>query len=189
MSQQFKIQEVAKTYEFCRPYIKKFGAALDIGCDEFMFAGALEKDFKHVYCFDFRNKSSQMRSVISDSSRVTFHHTGLGEVEDIRYTKSGVGRIKADQPQGNSTLAVPIVPLDSFKLFNDIDFIKIDVEGYEPQVLRGSKKTIESSWPVILCEINRGDFAAKELLEEMGYRCVDVYHKLGKPHDYLFVKD
>jgi len=42
---------------------------------------------------------------------------------------------------------------------------------------------------VILCEINRGDFTAKELLEGMGYRCADIYKKLGVPHDYLFVRD
>jgi hypothetical protein len=42
---------------------------------------------------------------------------------------------------------------------------------------------------VILCEINRGDFTAKELLEGMGYHCAGIYEKLGIPHDYLFVRD
>ena len=65
----------------------------------------------------------------------------------------------------------------------------MDVEGYEPLIIRGAVRTIESSWPVILCEINRGDFTAKILLEAMGYRCAGIYEKLGAPHDYLFVKD
>ena len=29
---------------------------------------------------------------------------------------------------------------------------------------------------------------AQELLESMGYKLVDIYHKQGVPHDYLFVK-
>jgi hypothetical protein len=49
-------------------------------------------------------------------------------------------------------------------------------------------QTIEKNNPVILCEINRGDFTAKDLLENIGYKCVDVYYKLGQPHDYLFVR-
>jgi hypothetical protein len=34
----------------------------------------------------------------------------------------------------------------------------------------------------------RGDYEAKDLLEGMGYRCVDIHYKNGEPHDYLFVK-
>jgi hypothetical protein len=43
MSSEFKQREVNQTYQFCRPYLKQFRTALDIGCDEFMFAGVLEK--------------------------------------------------------------------------------------------------------------------------------------------------
>ena len=153
-----------------------------------MFAGKLEKDFGKVHCWDFRDKSAMMSNHVTDTSKVHFHHTGLGETTDTRYTKPGVGRVKHTESVGSSTLPVPIVPLDSFGLFQDVDFIKMDVEGYEPLVIRGAGKTITSNWPVILCEINRGDFTAKELLEDMGYRCVDVYHKNDLPHDYLFVK-
>jgi FkbM family methyltransferase len=188
VSYEFKINEVEATYNFCLPHIKRFHTALDIGCDVFMFAGKLEEDFQHIHCFDFRNKWSQASNYIKDKNKITFHQTGLGETEDVRYSKPGVGRIKSDTPVGNSTLRVPIVTLDSFELFENIDFIKMDVEGYEPKILQGGMKTIESNNPVILCEINRGDFTAKEMLEGIGYRCVDVYHKQGIPHDYLFVR-
>lgn len=129
-----------------------------------------------------------MKRYVSDASKIHFHHTGLGETTDTRYTKPGVGRVKANERTSTSNLAVPIVTLDSFELFSEVDFIKMDVEGYEPLVIKGATKTICSSWPVILCEINRGDFTARTLLESLGYKCVDVYHKQGKPHDYLFVK-
>ena len=35
-----------------------------------------------------------------------------------------------------------------------IDFIKIDVEGFELEVLRGARRTIERSKPIIYCEVN-----------------------------------
>lgn len=189
MSEQFKIAEVQATFDFCLPHLKQRRTALDIGCDEFMFAGLLERTFDTVHCWDFRDKSSMMKNRVRDISKVHFHHTGLGETTDIRYTKPGVGRVKSESPVGNSTLKVPIVTLDSFGLFEGVDFIKMDVEGYEPKIIMGAVQTIEHNSPVILCEINRGDFTAKDLLEKMGYSCVDVYHKLGQPHDYLFVRN
>ncbi len=33
-------------------------------------------------------------------------------------------------------------------------FLKIDVEGYEPQVLTGAKRTLEEMRPLVLCEFN-----------------------------------
>lgn len=45
--------------------------------------------------------------------------------------------------------------LDSFN-FSGVDFIKIDVEGYETQVILGALKTIEESRPAMLVEVNSG---------------------------------
>ena len=189
MSSEFKQQECVRTYEFTRPHLQQHRTALDIGCDEFMFAGLLTQDFDHVHCWDFRDKSAQMSRHVANAEQVTFHHTGLGEQTAVRYTKPGVGRVKGNvKPEGRSTLSVPIRTLDSFELPATIDFVKMDVEGYEPRILQGAEKTIKASWPMVLCEINRGDFTAQKILESWGYRLVDVYHKQGTPHDYLFVK-
>jgi hypothetical protein len=35
-----------------------------------------------------------------------------------------------------------------------VDFLKIDVEGFELEVLRGAKRTIERCKPLIYCEVN-----------------------------------
>lgn len=44
--------------------------------------------------------------------------------------------------------------LDNYS-FNDIDLIKIDVEGHERQVLRGGKRTIERCRPILIVEIEQ----------------------------------
>jgi len=66
--------------------------------------------------------------------------------------------------------------LDSFS-FDDIGFIKIDVEGFESRVLFGAIETIETTSPVMLVEVN--DFALRragssredliETVESLGY--------------------
>jgi FkbM family methyltransferase len=54
-----------------------------------------------------------------------------------------------------------------------VDFIKIDVEGFEYQVLSGLKQTIEGARPVLMVEINCDNtddpMGPVRLLEDMGY--------------------
>jgi hypothetical protein len=64
-----------------------------------------------------------------------------------------------------------------------IDYIKIDVEGFEKKVLLGAARTIERDSPLIVIEQNEivldGDhkYSAKEYLESIGYRQVAVDRK------------
>lgn len=180
-------QQADQTYAFARKHMNRFRTAIDIGCDVFEIAGHLAREFQHTHCFDFRDKSAQMYKHVEDSTKVTFHHTALGDKPSIKYTKTGVGRIKSDQPLGNSTMPVKVKTLDSYQL-QEVDFIKLDVEGYETLVLQGGLETIQRDSPAILCEINRGDFSARQLLESIGYHCVDTYLKEGIPHDYMFIR-
>lgn len=52
-------------------------------------------------------------------------------------------------------------------------FIKIDVQGYECQVLMGAKKTLEKYKPIILIEGFRSNKQTVSLAEELGY---EEYH-------------
>lgn len=47
---------------------------------------------------------------------------------------------------------VPVIPFDSLTLPRPPDIIKIDVEGFEPQVLRGMKETLKHN-PLITMEL------------------------------------
>ncbi|MGF1540631.1 MAG: FkbM family methyltransferase [Pleurocapsa sp.] len=64
-------------------------------------------------------------------------------------------------------IRIEIKTLDSFQL--QPDFIKIDVEGFEHQVLLGAKETINKFRPILLIEgVAQGD-KVDQLLEEWGY--------------------
>lgn len=79
---------------------------------------------------------------------------------------------------------VKIVTLDSYAAdMPKIDFIKLDVEGFELNVLRGGRETLARCKPAILFEHDQprlaglglveSDFAT--LLNELGYSCFEVF--------------
>jgi hypothetical protein len=67
---------------------------------------------------------------------------------------------------------VQVVTVDSLK-FSACDFIKIDVEGYEPNVLVGALTTIASFSPVISFEFNQ------KRSPDIGMSSFDILDKLG----------
>lgn len=65
---------------------------------------------------------------------------------------------------------VRVTPLDALDLAT-LDFLKIDVEGWETQVLQGARQTIQRCRPIIYVENDRADQQAVliDLLAELGY--------------------
>lgn len=77
------------------------------------------------------------------------------------------------------------ITLDSLNL-EDVDLIKMDVEGYEKEVVQGSLRTIAQCKPVIIAEQKSGVVGSKYIpaaLELMGYDLHSVFR--GKDHVYV----
>lgn len=76
---------------------------------------------------------------------------------------------------------VDVVTIDSLGI-DQIDFLKIDIEGFEYEALLGGEQTIRSTKPVIIIEqkpnqaerFGRGQWDAVELLRAWGMRDVHV---------------
>jgi FkbM family methyltransferase len=85
---------------------------------------------------------------------------------------------------------VPIVPLDELALVPD--FVKIDVEGFELEVLRGMARTIERRLPTFMIEWSPGNLAAVlSVLGPMGYRAY-AFDRAGmgfRPYDGAVVEN
>jgi FkbM family methyltransferase len=77
--------------------------------------------------------------------------------------------IAPDDPRlAFETAEVEVRPLDLFGF--PTDFIKIDVEGAEPAVLRGLARTIAAHRPVIMIEYNETNFATvRDFLAPFGF--------------------
>ena len=96
----------------------------------------------------------------------------------------GASMISVDAARSNPTVAtVRMETLDQFLFDNDItrvDFIKIDVEGYEPLVLEGARRTIESFAPVLYIEMTN------EWFMKNGHSNSSVLRFLQERHNYSF---
>lgn len=58
-----------------------------------------------------------------------------------------------DQPQAVGKVEIKTISIDDLKL-QRLDFIKIDVQGMETDVLRGAKETITRCQPIIVIEVD-----------------------------------
>jgi FkbM family methyltransferase len=158
------------TWQVAQPFVHSFRNAVDVGCRDGEFSRYLQKRFDHTYAFDPRKFDRFSGNV--DLSKVTHYTCALGDSEAIISMSGGTHR----QVPG-MIYQVPCFKLDSFEI-RDVDFLKIDVEGFEKKVLQGAEKTIEKSSPVIVIEQNEvtlpGEdrYAAKYYLENIGYRHV-----------------
>lgn len=87
-------------------------------------------------------------------------------------------------------VTVPVIPLDTYDQWPPVDFMKIDVEGGELDVLYGGEGLIRTDMPGILIEIYGGNTAQfgynahdiRTLLIEWGY----AEYKVGAMDSYFW---
>lgn len=74
-------------------------------------------------------------------------------------------------PEDAPTEPVPVIPVDALQL-QRLDFVKVDVEGMELDVLHGAEQTIDAHRPVLSVEADREQnvLATLAVLKRHGYR-------------------
>ncbi|MDR2777344.1 MAG: FkbM family methyltransferase [Rickettsiales bacterium] len=155
---------------------------------------------KRVYAFEPIDLTfSALRRNIEinglSGDRVIINEIGLGKDEgtaviDGKYDYHDVGRtsIRAETKGG---APFKIIPLDGYVKsvkFKDkkIDFIKIDVEGFEEDVLLGAKETLKKYSPIIFIEIFPDKFdRVNRLLDSLGYRLEKKFDDIN----HLYTKE
>ena len=102
----------------------------------------------------------------------------FGVLNDYDSNNTGATKLCTTNCQTN----IKIVALDSLEIDN-VDFIKIDVESFENQVLKGGSETITNSHPIIWIEIFNENFnEVNSHLKHLGY---ELKEKLADC-DYIF---
>lgn len=157
------------TWVASKPFLTGMRNAIDIGCRDGEYTRYLHAVFNHTYCFDYRFRKLFTKNV--DLSRVTHFTTGLGE--EIKTIKaSGGGSMESEGKRPKSQwVDYKIFTLDSFNLV-DIDYLKIDVDGYEERVLKGSVNTIKKYSPLIVLEAENGDTTGIDFCKGLDYEVV-----------------
>jgi len=78
-------------------------------------------------------------------------------------------------------ISVSCVTVDSFCL-TDVDFIKMDTEGYVLAILRGMANTLKNSSPVLMIEFNEMSFDTRECITLLGGLGYSQFKKCDVDH-------
>ena len=134
-----------------RPNLKN---CVDVGSHIGFWSKDFTELFNHTYAFDPIPQVRECYVKNITKSNYTLYPYGLGKEEkkiNVLNNPKETGNTHASD-KGN--LDVEIKTLDSFNLEN-IDYIKIDAEGYEIEVVEGAKKLIEKCKPFIHIEAKK----------------------------------
>ena len=178
-------------------YVENWGFAIDIGANIGLWSKDLSSYFDRLVCFepnpyceDYLKKNINLeKSKINSCAlgekneikNLFIHPLNSGASSFVNKTKIGFqkdsGAIYGEFPKETLQKNVEVKKLDDFN-YNNIDFIKIDVQGYELSVLKGAYNTLKLNNP-ILCieEDNPSNSETIPFLENLNYVVVDVIVK------------
>jgi len=156
---------------FVRGLLKRGDCAIDVGGHIGFFtmqmADAVGPEGR-VYAFEPLDANADLleRSIAENGygDRVRFQRAAAGAASGtatltfpVETLNSGGAYLLRDGSAplaGNRKKDVPVVALDSLDLRQPVRVIKMDVEGAEPQVLRGAARILKDDKPVILSELH-----------------------------------
>lgn len=150
-----QLQHDFQTLPLILPLINEGDVVVDAGANIGDTAGPFLKRVGptgKVYAFEPNPEAFQC--LLRNCSTAYCYNTALSH-EAVSYPFQRCENEGAGHITNNSTETVQAVTLDSFKL-EKLDFLKIDVEGFEMHVLGGAFETIDRCKPTMLIEINEG---------------------------------
>jgi FkbM family methyltransferase len=171
-------KEVVKHLTTCR-------TAIDIGAHVGIWSRRMAQIFTTVHAFEPVSKHVEChKENLKLFDNVILHQTGLSDIKSTAVMK------ELDFNSGTSTLewkklttrptkhkqrqtTIDLNTLDSYNI-TDVDFIKIDVEMHEVNVLNGAVKTLTENSSIVFIEILPKQLKlthnAKDVLKSLGYR-------------------
>jgi FkbM family methyltransferase len=166
----YQAQHIQQSTQFCA--LRR--TAIDVGGHVGFWSYYLAFAFQRVHAFEPSELFARCFERNVRAKGVTLHRVALGEAErrialEVDPENTGATHVR---PGGEGE--IPMRRLDDFG-FDEVDFIKIDVEGFERQVLEGGRETLLRCRPVVIIEQKEfagryGDerYAAAELLQALG---------------------
>ncbi|MDB4138819.1 FkbM family methyltransferase [Methylophilaceae bacterium] len=159
--------------------------AIDIGGHCGFWSYYLGGNFKKVYAFEPVSIFSECFKKNVPFKNVELIPVALGNENkfismDIDLKNTGMTHVSNQLDEKNK---VELKKIDDYE-FTDVDFIKIDVEGFENQVVLGAKNTLIKNKPIIIIEqkghseyFNEKLFQAIETLNSYGAKVIEQVNK------------
>lgn len=178
-------------------YVTKDSIVIEAGCHIGTHTVKLAQLAKQVICFEPLESSFKLLNEnlqLNGLSNVKAYMEGLSDTPS-RASFSYVNKDNIGGAVLEDGFDIPLKTIDELQAVGDnnysrVDFIKLDVEGYEKKVIIGALNTIKQWHPVITLECWDNypnatiEHAIKEfkVLLDMGYEIEQIEH-----HDFLFV--
>ena len=128
-----------KFIKYCESQTKKMKTVIDVGAWCGTWAKAIEPFAKKVIAFEpdkTHFECLQRNCTVNCTPRME----AVGaQLQEVSLTEDNFTQAKRVDEKGN----IRMITLDHME-YEDVDMIKIDVEGYEMQVLKGATKTLEN---------------------------------------------
>lgn len=172
-------------------YLPDEAVVLDIGANigSHTVYWALEKNAKKIYSFEPLEATYEIleRNIKLNKleDRVETFNFGLYNLESkasvSNYNLANIGNTSFVP---NNTGSFQLKKLDSLKIPEKIDLIKIDVEGAEVEVMMGGMNTIRKNKPVIVIESFNRKAEIDDLFNALCYKQADT---IRQGEDYIYV--
>jgi len=171
-----------------KDFVKKGDTVIDVGGNLGFFVLILNElvgNSGKIYSFEpSKNLNQKLTSTIKINHlrNVTQVNLALGESEGsttLHYNRrqTGLSSIVSNSESDSLSEEIKVTTLDNYSanLSGRVSFIKIDTEGYEPQVLNGATELIIRDKPTIYIELG-GEYQtssadALKILNELNYYC------------------
>jgi len=152
------------------------GTILDIGANVGTHSIAFARNFKQVHAFEPNEKlwrAFERNKSINGITNVWLHKMGLGAARgsvpfySIAKDNLGLGTAlpveQYDLPlQQIGTINIEVGDQVVRRQIGEVNAMKIDVQGFEPQVLEGLKDTLRNFQPILWVEISTGMAIVKD---------------------------
>lgn len=141
--------------------------------------------YNHIYCFEpYKPNFKVLKENIKGNNLkcIELVNKGLGNVQgyaEVVFTdEDNMGATTLEYRDNNKEDLIEIITIDTFveqQAISELDFIKIDVEGFETNVLQGAKQTLTKFLPDIWVEVTLSSY--KEVMRQLSclnYVPVDI---------------
>lgn len=162
-------------------FLKSTDVAIEVGANIGALTVPLARRCKKVFAFEPQPESYNLlcsNLSCNGIKNVDFFPYAIGANDDVVNIPSleeiqTIGGDYCGAEVGSGSCTVEQRSLDNITFSSKINFIKLDCEGMELEVLQGAEKLIKRDWPLLYIENNRPAKSASliEWLVDRGYHC------------------
>lgn len=187
--------------KWCEQFLTPESTFVDVGAHMGTYSILLHKHCKTVHAFESQKSTFDCLTIgicVNNAFNIETYNVALGSKEDTMtlYHVSEDGGCSSVRQEISMHMGLPVTDtekvnvktLDSYNLKN-VDFLKIDVEGYELEVIKGASMTlVDNDFPPFIFEAWSNDWYKDDretllaFVRGLGYK---VYPISGTDNMYL----